>query len=162
MDYLTDEAFLKDFRFNSLHIKDLVRELRIPTTIRGRDGCTAKGEEALYLLLMKYSYPRRASDLGLRFYYSRQWASSILSAIETHIETNFCHLLQAPLDLMTPDKLRHMAQKIVEKEACSRVETRVVLLGLSMELKPNLTDQHKVNGVTTMVTSAITCGTGLS
>ncbi|KXJ17917.1 hypothetical protein AC249_AIPGENE21844 [Exaiptasia diaphana] len=108
--------FKTEFRFNLSEIDLLQDALQIPERFICDNGTVASGTEGLLLLLKRFAYPCRLSDMIPRFGRSVPEMSLILAEVTDHISSNFSHLLT---DLNQPwlqrGKLERYAQAIHDK-----------------------------------------------
>ena len=73
----------------------LVKVLAIPDTFVCRNGTVATGMEGLSILLRRFAYPCRLSDLIPRFGRSVPELSEIISEVSSHIFDNYGYILQS-------------------------------------------------------------------
>ena len=80
------EAEVKaEFRFAPSEIELLSQALRIPGTFTCSNGTVASGEEGLLMLLKRFAYPCRLTDMIPRFGRSAPEISFILAEVTDHI-----------------------------------------------------------------------------
>ena len=113
------EAEVKaEFRFAPSQIDLLSQALRIPGTFTCSNGTVASGEEGLLMLLKRFAYPCRLTDMIPRFGRSAPEISLILAEVTDHIVNFQGHLLQ-DLDQpwLQPQYLEEFARAIHQKGA---------------------------------------------
>ena len=113
------EAEVKaEFRFGPSEIDLLSQALRIPGTFSCLNGTVASGEEGLLMLLKRFAYPCRLSDMVPRFGRSVPEISLILAEVTDHVVTSQGHLLQ-DLDQpwLQPQYLEEFARAIHQRGA---------------------------------------------
>ena len=113
------EAEVKaEFRFGPSEIDLLSQALRIPDTFSCPNGTVASGEEGLLMLLKRFAYPCRLSDMVPRFGRSVPEISLILAEVTDHVVTSQGHLLQ-DLDQpwLQPQYLEEFARAIHQRGA---------------------------------------------
>lgn len=107
-----------EFRFGPSEIDFLSQALRIPDTLSCPNGTVASGEEGLLMLLKRFAYPCRLSDMVPRFGRSVPELSLILAEVTDHVVTSQGHLLQ---DLnqpwLQPQYLEEFARAIYQRGA---------------------------------------------
>lgn len=115
---LTEEESKAEFRFGLAELPMIAQALQIPDSFVCRNGTVAAGMEGLCILLRRFAYPCRLSDLIPRFGRSVPELSEIISEVSSHIFNNFDHLLHS-LDQpwLQPDCLQRFADAIHEKGA---------------------------------------------
>ena len=90
---IADEECKAEFRFGLADL--LAKVLAIPDTFFCRNGTVATGIEGLCILLRRFAYPCRLSDLIPRFGRSVPELSEIISEVSSHIFDNYGYLLRS-------------------------------------------------------------------
>lgn len=107
-----------EFRFAPSEIDLLRQALRIPQKFTCPNGTVASGEEGLLMLLKRFAYPCRLSDMVPRFGRSVPEISLILTEVTKHVVETQGHLLK---DLnqpwLQPHHLEEFALVIHQKGA---------------------------------------------
>lgn len=107
-----------EFRFAPSEIDLLRQALRIPQKFTCPNGTVASGEERLLMLLKRFAYPCRLSDMVPRFGRSVPEISLILTEVTKHVVETQGHLLK---DLnqpwLQPHHLEEFALVIHQKGA---------------------------------------------
>ena len=67
LEEMTDEECLVEFRFSKTEIYDLVGTFRLPEVLNCYNGWVVDAVEALCIVLKRYAYPSRYTDLVPRF-----------------------------------------------------------------------------------------------
>lgn len=93
-DAISPEEFETEFRFGITEFPLLLRALKIPGTFTCANGTVCSGMEGLLVLLKRFSYPCRLSDMIPRFGRSVPELSLILNEVISFIYTNHGHLLR--------------------------------------------------------------------
>ena len=110
---LTDEECKAEFRFGLAELSLLANALAIPDIYVCRNGTVATGVESLCILLRRFAYPCRLSDLIPRFGRSVRELSEIISEVSSHIFDNYGYLLQSlKQPWLQPDCLQSFADAI--------------------------------------------------
>ena len=91
---LTDEECKADFRFGIAELPLLAQALKIPESFVCKNGTVAGGMEGLCILLRRYAYPCRLSDLIPMFGRSVPELSEIVSEVSGHIFNTHGYLLR--------------------------------------------------------------------
>ena len=110
---ITEEEYKAEFRFGLAELPLLAKVLAIPDTFVCRNGTVATGIKGLCILLRRFAYPCRLSDLIPRFGRSVPELSEIISEVSSHIFNNYGYLLRS-LDQpwLQPDCLQRFADAI--------------------------------------------------
>lgn len=110
---VTEEECKAEFRFGLAELPLLAKVLAIPDTFVCRNGTVATGIEGLCILLRRFAYPCRLSDLIPRFGRSVPELSEIISEVSSHIFDNYGYLLRS-LDQpwLQPNCLQRFADAI--------------------------------------------------
>ena len=118
LDDMSESETKAEFRFATSELPRLAEALRIPEMFTCCNGATASGLEGLCILLKRFAYPCRLSDLIPRFGRSVPELSLILSEVTEHVFQNNGHLLR---DLnqpwLQPRCLEEFANAIHQKGA---------------------------------------------
>lgn len=93
-DAISPEEFETEFRFGITEFPLLLRALKIPGTFTCANGTVCSGMEGLLVLLKRFSYPCRLSDMIPRFGRSVPELSLILNEVISFIYTNHGYLLR--------------------------------------------------------------------
>ena len=93
-DAISPEEFETEFRFGITELPLLLRALAIPETFTYVNGTVCSGTEGLLILLKRFSYPCRLSDMIPRFGRSVPELSLILNEVISFIFTNHGYLLR--------------------------------------------------------------------
>ena len=110
---VTDEECKAEFRFGLAELPLLAKVLAIPGAFVCRNGTVATGMEGLCILLRRFAYPCRLSDLIPRFGRSVPELSEIISEVSSHIFDNYGYLLQSlNQPWLQPDCLQSFADAI--------------------------------------------------
>ena len=111
---LTDEECKADFRFGITKLPLLEQTLKIPESFVCRNGTVAGGMEGLCILLQRYAYPCRLSDLIPMFGRSVPELSEIVSEVSAHIFNTHGYLLRTlNQPWFQPDQLQRFADATV-------------------------------------------------
>ena len=94
LEDMTESEVKADFRFTPSEINLLGKALRIPEKFICPNGTVASGEEGLMMLLKRFAYPCRLSDMVPRFGRSVPELSLILAEVTDHVVNTQGHLLQ--------------------------------------------------------------------
>ena len=117
-DDISDSEFKAEFRVGKTEIGLLLDALRIPERFTCCNGTVASGLEGLCILLKRFAYPCRLSDMIPRFGRSVPELSLILSSVLDHVYNVNGHLLR---DLnqpwLQPCKLEEFAAAIHQQGA---------------------------------------------
>lgn len=118
LEDMTEAEVKAEFRFAPSEINLLGKALRIPEKFICPNGTVASGEEGLIMLLKRFAYPCRLSDMVPRFGRSVPEISLILAEITDHVVNTQGHLLQ-DLDQpwLQPYHLDEFARAIHQKGA---------------------------------------------
>ena len=115
---ISEDECLTEFRFEKEDIPRLARALRLPPKFVCSNGTTANDIESLCLLLRRFAYPCRYSDLIPRFGRSIPEMSQIMGEIMGYISTTFGHLLRTfNQPWLQPNKLEEYAQAVYRKSS---------------------------------------------
>ena len=118
LDNMTDDECWNEFRFNRGDVYKLKEVFRIPDEIFTYNRLKVDGIEALCILLKRFSYPCRYSDLIPRFGRPVPQTSIISNYVLDHIYTNFNHLLDTMnQQWLSPNNLERFCQAIHRKGA---------------------------------------------
>ena len=93
LDACTEEQCKTMFRFYREDIYSLCMYLHIPDSIVAENNSKARGIDALCMLLRRFSYPNRLSDLQYIFGRSESELSLLIKAMLNHIYENFSYLV---------------------------------------------------------------------
>ena len=116
LDSMLDDECRSEFRFCKNDIPRLARALRLPTKFVCPNGTTASSIEGLCILLRRFAYPCRYSDLIPRFARSKPEICLIVKDVMRHVAENFGYLLTTfQQGWLQPDKLMQYAQAIHAK-----------------------------------------------
>lgn len=117
-DAISPEEFQTEFRFGITELPLLLQALKIPDKFICSNGTVSSGTEGLLILLKRFSYPCRLSDMIPRFGRSVPELSLILNEVIDFIYTNHGYLLR---DLDQPwlnsNHLENFARAVYEKGA---------------------------------------------
>ena len=94
MDAISPEEFETEFRFGITELPLLLRALKIPAMFTCANGTVCSGTEGLLIVLKRFSYPCRLSDMIPRFGRSVPELSLILNEVISFIYTNHGYLLR--------------------------------------------------------------------
>ena len=98
IEYVLDEMspveFQTEFRFGISELPLLVEALKIPEKFVCSNGTVASGLEGLLVVLKRFAYPCRLSDMIPRFGRSVPELSLILGEVLEFIYENHCYLLR--------------------------------------------------------------------
>ncbi|PFX18686.1 hypothetical protein AWC38_SpisGene16916 [Stylophora pistillata] len=94
MENMSEAEVKAEFRFSPSEIHLLSQALRILETFTCPNGTVVSGEEGLLMLLKRFAYPCRLSDIVLRFGRSVPEISLILAEVTDHVVNTQGHLLQ--------------------------------------------------------------------
>ena len=115
---LTDEECKADFRFGIAELPLLAQSLKIPESFVCKNGTVAGGMEGLCILLRRYAYPCRLSDLIPMFGRSVPELSEIVSEVSGHIFSTHGYLLRTlNQPWLQPDQLQRFADAVYSKGA---------------------------------------------
>ena len=118
LDNISEDECKTEFRFGKAELPVLAEVLKIPDGFTCVNGNVASGMEALCMLLKRFSYPCRLSDMVPRFGRSIPELSLILSEVCNHIYETHGYLLH---DLNQPwlqsDHLEEFANAIHDEGA---------------------------------------------
>ena len=115
---LTDEECKADFRFGIAELPLLAQALKIPESFVCKNGTVAGGMEGLCILLRRYAYPCRLSDLIPMFGRSVPELSEIVSEVSGHIFNTHGYLLRTlNQPWLQPDQLQRFADAVYSKGA---------------------------------------------
>ena len=107
-----------EFRVEKEDIPELVHTLRIPESVKCYQGTICKAEEALCILLKRFTYPCRYSDLIQCFGRSVPELAIITNEIVNYIYNIHGHrLTQWNHQILQPEALETYAQAIANKGA---------------------------------------------
>lgn len=90
-----DEECKAELRFGLAELPLLAKVLAIPDTFIRRNGTVATGMEGFCIILRRFPYPCRLSDLISRFGRSVPELSEIISEVSSHILDNYEYLLRS-------------------------------------------------------------------
>ena len=93
VDMLSDEDFVKFFRFSRQDFDKLLVGLKFPANVKLEDRSKVSGTECLMILLRRLAYPARYCDLGHIFGRSNTAMSLIFNHALDHIYEKCKHLL---------------------------------------------------------------------
>ena len=93
-DAISPEEFETEFRFGITELPLLLRALAIPEMFTCVNGTVCSGTEGLLILLKRFSYPYRLSDMIPRFGRSVPELSLVLNEVISFIFTNQGYLLR--------------------------------------------------------------------
>ena len=114
----SEDECLAEFRFEKQDIPRLARALRLPQKFVCSNGTVANDIKALCLLLRRFAYPCRYSDLISRSGRSVPEMSQIMGEIIGYTSTIFGHLLRTMNQpLLQPNKLEEYAVAVYEKSS---------------------------------------------
>ena len=94
MDDMSSAEIKSEFRFGHSELPLLAEALQIPQYFVCSNGTVASGMEGLLMLLKRFAYPCRLSDMIPRFGRSVPEISLILAKVTDHIYCTNGHLLQ--------------------------------------------------------------------
>ena len=118
MDDMSSAEIKSEFRFGHSELPLLAEALQIPQYFVCSNGTVASGMEGLLILLKRFAYPCRLSDMIPRFGRSVPEISLILAEVTDHIYRTNGHLLQ---DLnqpwLEPQQLESVAHAIHQRGA---------------------------------------------
>ena len=118
LDAISPEQFQTEFRFGITELPLLLEALKIPEKFVCSNGTVSSETEGLLILLKRFSYPCRLSDMIPRFGRSVPELSLILHEVSNFIYTNHGYLL---IDLDQPwlnsNHLENFARAVYEKGA---------------------------------------------
>lgn len=115
---MTDEECKAEFRFGRAELPLLANALAIPESFVCSNGTVAAGMEGLCILLRRFAYPCRLSDLIPRFGRSVPELSEIISEVSCHVYGNHGYLLHSlNQPWLQPDCLQRYADAIYDKGA---------------------------------------------
>jgi hypothetical protein len=118
LDDISDAEFKTEFRFGLSELDLLSQALRIPDQFTCSNGTVASGLEGLLMLLKRFAYPCRLSDMIPRFVRSIPEISLILAEVTDHVVRTNGHLLRDLIQpWLQPAKLESFAQTIQQKGA---------------------------------------------
>ena len=110
---VTDEERKAEFRFGLAELPLSAKVLAIPDTFVCRNGTVATGMEGLCILLRRFAYPCRLSDLIPRFGRSVLELSEITSEVSSYTFVNYEYTLQSlNQPWLQPDCLQSFADAI--------------------------------------------------
>lgn len=113
LSHVTDEECKGEFRFGLAELSLLAKVLAIPDTFICRNGTVVTGMEGLCILLGRFAYPCRLSDLIPRFGRSVPELSEIISEVSSHIFDNYRYLLRSlNQPWLQPDCLQNFANVV--------------------------------------------------
>ena len=92
---VTDEERKAEFRFGLAELPLSAKVLAIPDTFVCRNGTVATGMEGFCILLRRFAYPCRLSDLIPRFGRSVLELSEITSEVSSYTFVNYEYTLQS-------------------------------------------------------------------
>lgn len=116
LEFVNEDECLAEFRFQKEDIQRLAHVLRIPHKVVCRNGTTANSVEALCMLLRRFSYPCRYSDMIPRFGRSKPELRLIVNETMRRVVGLFGHLLTTfEQPLLHREKLQEYARAIYEK-----------------------------------------------
>ena len=93
LENMLEDECLSEFRVSKLDIPRLLRVLRIPREIVCENGTKVSGLEGLCILLKRFTYPCRYSDLIPRFARSKP---ETLPHLQRSNEVHSCYSLSPP------------------------------------------------------------------
>ena len=114
---MTDEECKAEFCFGEAELPLLAKTLVIPESFVCSNGTVATGMEGLCILLWRFAYPCRLSDLIPRFARSVSELSKIISEVSSHIYNNHGYLLNSLNQPWQSDCLQRFADAIHDKGA---------------------------------------------
>ena len=116
VEEMSAAQFKSEFRFEQSEMPLLSKALRIPERFTCGNGTVASGEEGLLMLLKRFAYPCRLSDMMPRFGRSVPEMSLILAEVMEHVNGQTGHLLR-DLDQpwLQPQHLENFARAIHTK-----------------------------------------------
>ena len=94
LDSLDEEECLAEFGFRASDIHRLSQVLKLPEKVVSSNGTTSSKIEGLFMLLRRFAYPYRYSDLMQRFGTSKSEICLIVNEVMSHIARNFVLLLE--------------------------------------------------------------------
>ncbi|CAC5395056.1 unnamed protein product [Mytilus coruscus] len=116
IENLTNEQYRTFFRFDRDDIEILRCALRIPDTIVCSNRTTAKGTDALCMVLRRLAYPCRLEDLEPIFGRSKAELSYIINEVLDYIHDNHCHLLSdLNRNWLSPEHLELFAESMFDR-----------------------------------------------
>lgn len=115
---MNDDECLAEFRVNLSELKALAEALRIPEYFTCPNGTVATGIEGLCVVLRRFAYPCRFSDMMHRFGRSVHEISLIASEVTDFMYENHGHLLRTfNQQWLEPDRLVEFANAIHNRGA---------------------------------------------
>jgi len=90
---VSNEDCLHMFRFRRCDVTRLKTALNIPDVVRGSNGTTASGIEALCILLRRLAYPNRLKHISGIFGRSTEELSILINTLLNYIYEKFQYLL---------------------------------------------------------------------
>ena len=116
LEEMTDDECISEFRFKKEDIARLVTALRLPEKFVCVNGTIASATEGLCILLRRFAYPCRYSDLIPRFGRSKSEICLITTTVMRHVSETFGHLLETfDQDWLQPNKLAEYSQAVYQK-----------------------------------------------
>ena len=121
LDAMLEDECLSEFRFAKADIPRLAEVLRLPAKFTCSNGTTASATEGLCMMLRRFSYPCRYSDLIPRFGRSKPEICLIVNRVMRYIDEEHRHLLESfDQRWLQPDKLEEYAAAIYVKSSALR------------------------------------------
>ena len=116
LENMLEDECLSEFRVSKLDIPRLLRVLRIPREIVCENGTKVSGLEGLCILLKRFAYPCRYSDLIPRFARSKPELCLICKEVMRFIAGTHSHLLASfDQDWLQPNRLQEYADAVYQK-----------------------------------------------
>jgi hypothetical protein len=117
LDIIEGDAWPIYFRFTHEEVLNLVVCLQIPDPVRSENSILEDSLTALCMLLARFAWPNRLSDLQLQFGWKPERVSRTVNTLLGIIHNGWKHLLVFDEQCLTPERLAAYTVAIARRDA---------------------------------------------